>query len=603
MVDPFQLTADIVETSVAVATPGLLWLFLFLLAWEDPSTARAIGFGRRTFWLLLPGAIVGAFVNLPFFAWSGDLLAVNLGGGLLPLVVSLVTLRRVFPRTEPYLYLTLVGFAAASWVQLSLVWTVPEGTLLDLLVLAVALAAPLALALAAAGESSAFRSGLRHAALLLAFSEAAVVLTFLTTQTVPGLGIVSQFPAYLLAPLLLGALAGVVTPLVTDRGSVAGLAVAYATVTFGVLVGADLLRQPPLYAPGSTAIYAIGGAGTNDLLYLSGLLALGAAYLVVRLLRRTRGTQFAAPAPPAAGPATSGQLLRRSLLDAVEGRAEASVRTADGAVSTAFGQTRELLELPRAPSSARELDGLPVAAWVAADRQNLAALARREGLAPHDATRAWMTARWLVRFARLLGLRRFAGRRVRSIAYLVDLAILTVPAVLVWYYLAAVIPGSINDLLSSVALNGSLFAYVALALLLFVLGEASWGQTPGKRLLGLRVTDRHLRPPGPIASLLRNLPKVVTISVVGYVGLFAAVFSERGTSFSVQSSLLNAVVTLVLIVFVLVLGLGIPGGISVATIGASPERQRLGDLWAGTWVVRATPTASAAPAPGAPKFA
>lgn len=604
MVDPFQLASDVIETSVAIATPALLWLFLFLFAWQDPATARAVGFGRRTFWLLLPGALLGSFVNLPFFGWSGDILAVNVGGGVLPLLVSLLALRKVFPEREPYLYLTLGGFAAASWVELSLVWTVAAGTFLNLAMLAVAAAGPIALGLAGLLSSGVERPALRHAAILLGFAEAAAFLTFLTTQTVPGLGIVSQFPEYLLAPVLLGALAGLIVPYATDRGGASGLAVAYASVTFGVLVGADLLRQPPLYAPGSSALYAIGGAGTNDLLYLSGLLALGAAYVVVRLLRRTEGDRFAAPSAPTAVTATSSQLLRRSLLDAVEGRAVSSVRTADGAVTTAFGQARELLELPAAPSSAGELEGLPVAAWVAADRRNLAALARADTLAPHEATRAWMTARWLVRFARLLGLRRFGGRSARSIAYLLDLAILAAPSVILWYYLAAATPGSTDALLGSVALNASLFGFIAAALFLFVVEETVWGRTPGKWLLGLRVTDRRLRPPGPIASLLRNLPKVVTIAVVGYIGVFVAVFAERGTTFPVRAgNVLDTIVSISTLVLILIPGLGIPGGISLATIGASPERQRLGDLWAGTWVVRATRPASLAPAPAAPSSA
>ncbi len=604
MVDPFQLGFDVLETTVSVATAPLLWLFLFLLAWEDPDAARAAGFGRRTFWLLLPGALLGSVVNLPFFAWSGDVLALNVGGGLVPLVVSLLVLRRTFPGRDAddralFLGLTLVAFAAASGAQLAAVWTVASPSWLALAVLGLGLAPVLALVGAGRLASPPRRAAVDHAAVLLALTEAAVLLTFLTTQTVPALGIVSQFPAYLVAPLLLGAFAGGVVPFVVGGGERSGLAFAYASVTFGVLVGADLLRQPPLYGPGSTAIYAIGGAGTDDLLYLSGLLALAAAYAIAVVVRRTE--RAGPPAPSPAGARTSAQWLRRSLLGAVDGRPSASVADADRAVSAAFLQARQLsgLQPPSGGGAAGELEGLPLAPWVEADRRNLAALAASATEEPYDATRAWMTARWLVRFARGIGQRRLASWGPRSLAYLLDLAILGAPAILLFYAIVATSGGTVTELLGSVALNAALFGFIAYALVLLTVTETVWGATPGKYLLGLRVTDRRLGRPGPVAALLRNLPKVVTISVVGYLGILIVLVAERGTAISVSTGgFLDTVVSIATLALLLLLpGLGIPGGISLALIAGSSERQRLGDLFAGTWVVRATPVPRAPQAP------
>ena len=588
MVDPFQLSNDVVQTTIAVAEGPLLWLFLFLFAWEDPETARSAGFGRRTFWLLLPGALLGSLVNLPFFFWSGDVLAVNFGGGVLPLLVSILVLRKAFAERDRLLAFLLIPFAAASGSQLVAVYLLPDGTALSLVVGGVAFLAPVVVFVAAHLLEAAGRRTVLEASLVLAFAEAAVFLTFLTTQTVPLLGIVSQFPDYLVAPLVLGALAGAVVPLVTGGEVRAGLAVAFAATTFGVLVGADLLREPPLYAPGSSAIYAIGGAGTSDLLYLSGPLALVAAYAIVRLIQRTEGARPAVA--PSAAPETSGQLLRHALLDAVEGRPGASAKAADGAVSAAFAQSRQLVGLPEAAGPDREMDGLPVPAWITADRQNLSALARRSPSEPYEATRAWMTARWLVQFARGVSLRRFATRRARSIAYLLDLLFLAGPSVIGWYFLAGAVPGTGADLLASVPVNAAVFAFIAYTLVFFVVAETEWGTTPGKWLLGLRVTDRRLGTPGPVAALVRNLPKAVTITVVGYIGVVMAVIANRGTTFPVSAGgVLETVASLVTLVLLLIPGLGIPGGISVAVIGASPERQRIGDLWAGTWVVRVRP--------------
>src|SRR5580698_9621673 len=82
MVDGITITLDVVETSVYFVAPGLLWLFVFLLAYCDDELARGSGFGRITFWLLLPAALLGEFANVLIFGLRSDLLAVNVGGGL-----------------------------------------------------------------------------------------------------------------------------------------------------------------------------------------------------------------------------------------------------------------------------------------------------------------------------------------------------------------------------------------------------------------------------------------------------------------------------------------------------------------------------------------
>lgn len=78
----------------------------------------------------------------------------------------------------------------------------------------------------------------------------------------------------------------------------------------------------------------------------------------------------------------------------------------------------------------------------------------------------------------------------------------------------------------------------------FLLFELAWqGQTPGKRLMGVRVVDRSGRPAGAGALLLRNLVRLIDSLPVGY-----------------------------------------PAG--VITFIATHLGQRLGDLAAGTIVVR-----------------
>ncbi|MCI4361177.1 MAG: RDD family protein, partial [Thermoplasmata archaeon] len=292
---------------------------------------------------------------------------------------------------------------------------------------------------------------------------------------------------------------------------------------------------------------------------------------------------------------------------AVDGRTAASIRDADAAVEGALGQAYQLVTAQGANGSAAPPAAvLRVPPWVEADRANLAALAAAPNLDPHDATRAWMTARWIVRLARTNSRTYFASFGVRGAAFLIDLLLVTVPAVVAWFYIVATTSGSINDLIGSEAVNAALFGYTALALLYFVLAEGFFGTTLGKRMLGLRVRARDLGAPGPIAVLLRNLPKLGTLTLLGVFGVFVVILIQRGATIAIpiSSSLNLAISASYPIVGFLVGGLALLGGISALVMFLTPERQRFGDLLADTFVLAAPSSPSevpgAVPSAGAP---
>ena len=94
---------------------------------------------------------------------------------------------------------------------------------------------------------------------------AVVVVTFISysfSQTIPGLGI--GMPIFI-APLTAVVAAGLLYP--EHRG-----AVAYICGTLGVLIGADLLRLKEIRELG-TPVASIGGAGTFDGIFFTGILA------------------------------------------------------------------------------------------------------------------------------------------------------------------------------------------------------------------------------------------------------------------------------------------------------------------------------------------
>ncbi len=108
--------------------------------------------------------------------------------------------------------------------------------------------------------------------------------TFITSETVPEMGIVSRPPFYFL-PALVGAGGA----LLVGWRSLHAIPLAYAYGALGALIGADLLRIQWIIETPLTAA-SIGGADANDLVFLMGLwsAALAALPFAPRFLRLHR---------------------------------------------------------------------------------------------------------------------------------------------------------------------------------------------------------------------------------------------------------------------------------------------------------------------------
>ncbi|HKN06344.1 MAG: RDD family protein [Thermoplasmata archaeon] len=600
MVDLFQLTSDIVADTVSLALPGLLWVVLFLVAWERGPFAESIGFGRKSFWLLLPGAILATFGLLPIAPVSTDWVTVSFAGAIFPLLVGLLAFGRVAPPRSRSLSRLLVLLAVEGGLLFLLVLPVTAG-------LSHATGSALGLSdyvgnelvvLAGATAFSAVVGGValasddplaRRVAFLVALTSAVLVLTFVASSAIPGVGITESFPFFLIPPVGAGLAAAGLARRVFPKEEGFAIPTAFLGSTFGVLLGADLLRQPPLYGTGPSGLYTIGGAGILDLVYISGILAFVAAYLGHRALGRD-WTPVGTPVLPIVLPPITR--LARAFRAGLDGRLSESLHDSAAASRAAVEQARGLLGLGPAAED-RPWQDLRVPGWVVADQANLDASARVGTGDGREGFRSWRTARWLVWIARDIGVGRFATVGARISAFLVDLAVVTLPAVAVWAALLLTMPGGFADALSNVAFNAAIFGFIAWAFLYFVLAETFWGTTLGKRLLGLEVRERTLATPSGLSSLVRNTTVLPLLTVVGIGVAIALAFGlKAGTSTTLTLggvALPVGILALVGVLSFVLGGIALLGVGAVVLIAATSERQRLGDLWAGTWVVRRLP--------------
>jgi len=600
VVDPLQLSSDIVVNTITLALPALLWVLLFLVAWEHAPFAESIGFGRRSFWLLLPGALFASYGLLPIAPVSTDWVAVSLAGALFPLLVGLLAFGRAAPPRSRSLsrYLALLTvegavlflFVLPATSGISHDFASPLGLSdyvgNDLVILLGALVVTAVVGSAAIASGDALS---RRVGFTFALSSGVLVGTFAASSAIPGVGITEGFPFFLVPPVVAGLVAALVAGRVFPNEEAFAIPSAFLGSTFGVLLGADLLRQPPLYGTGPSGVYTIGGAGVLDLVYLSGFLAFGAAYFGHRLLNRS-WTPVGTPVASATSSPTSQ--LARAFRSGLDGHLSESLQGSASASRAAAKQTRHLLGLADTASD-RPWQDLPVPGWLVADQANLDASALAGTTDGREGFRSWRTARWLVAIARDLGLRRFASVGTRSAAFLIDLVVVTLPAVAVWVALLLTIPGGIDDALSNVAFNAAIFGFIAWSFLYFVIAETFFGTTFGKWLFALEVRDRTFGLPSGLSSLVRNSTVLPMLTVIGIGVAIAVTFGlKSGSTGSLTFAGVSLPTGLVALAGVLAFvggGVALLGGGAVALIAATAERQRLGDLWAGTWVVRRAP--------------
>jgi uncharacterized RDD family membrane protein YckC len=592
VIDPVQLANDIAGNVTLLVFPAVLWALLYLLAWEHGAFAESLGLGRRAFWLLLPGALLATLVLLPIAPISNDWLAISYAGALFPLFVGGLAFGRFAPPAARTLPTFVALLAVETTALLVLVILDPHGSLESVGVVGIAAAVPLAAGL---GAVVAPEAKLGRVAVLLGLTSGVLVFTFFASSAIPGVGIEESFPAYLLAPVGAGLVAVAIADRVFPRAEALALPAAFFAATVGVLVGADALRQPPLYGSGPAGLYAVGGAGVLDLVYLSGLLALSAAYVGHRLVGRGLDPVPGTAPPPGGTPLGR---LARALRAGVAGRIGEALEESSAASHAAAGQARELLEVPEAPAH-RPWEGLPVPGWVVSDQANLDAAARSGSTDGREGFRGYLTARWLVLIGRELSARRYATVGARTGAFALDLVVVTAPAVALWSYLLLTVPGTLNDLATSVGYNAAIYAYAGLAFLYFAVLEAARGRTVGKWLLGIEVRDRALERPSFLSSLVRNASKLPTLSVLGLgLGVGLLLLFKAGSTAGLSVAGLALPVGLfdfVAILAFVIGGVGLFGAVGLLVIVMSSERQRFGDLVAGTWVVRAAKPATSAP--------
>ncbi|HHO57133.1 MAG TPA: DUF1614 domain-containing protein, partial [Thermoplasmatales archaeon] len=82
------------ELLLTVMFPIILIAFLFTFSLVYWKTFEEVGMGKREIGLLIAGSSFTMFMNMPLFVSKDYFLALNVGGALIPLVLSFYLIAR-----------------------------------------------------------------------------------------------------------------------------------------------------------------------------------------------------------------------------------------------------------------------------------------------------------------------------------------------------------------------------------------------------------------------------------------------------------------------------------------------------------------------------
>lgn len=451
----------VMEGVVFIAIPILLYVEMYIGHLDYTGFLQKCGFGRREVGLLLVGGLIGIVLGplglfgVPLFIYQSSLLAIDIGGAIIPIVLSIYLLK--------IKKLNIPAFIGA---------------------------------VAIIG-----------------------VVTYMSSEFRPSLGIVSEFPYYLFPSFTAIALA----LLVYRQKITSGIPFAYATTTFGVLIGADIVRIPQVMVGLEEireemglpiAAGSIGGAGGLDLVFLGGLMAIAPLFfLAPRFLRRSE-----ADIPPS-------KAFEYSLIDTLstaeklneEGNYKGALESAVRAVDMKIRDVGFKFGIKQ--NSYITLDMLEVHPYIRNDYWLLINSLKSEYKTQNDAFRGIITARYIIRELEKVENKLYATNIQRIVAFLIDTAII-VGIVISFFYLGGVIGVyDLNEILS----EQNFIWFLALIMWLwiaqiiyFTLFEGWKGQSPGKRLIGIKVTNDELQKCDFLDAFTRNVVRFLDVVLLIY---------------------------------------------------------------------------------------
>ncbi len=455
-----MIISDILAATTFITMLPVLAAVLFIAYMHKRDFLRSTGFGGPEVGMILVGSMFGIITDIPVIVAESALLNINLGGALIPVIVCG----------------SLIYSKRLNLIKISL------GVIMI------------------------------------------SVLAFYITRFEPTMGIVAEFPYFLMPSAL-----GIGLAFVFERMGETRIPYAYSVSVLGTLIGADLVRIPLLVQEG--VFGSIGGAGAMDLVYLSGLMA--AVPLVAFYY-------FRYPKTRAEDPMDESRKMLRS------GHYKESIDNSIYSVDRELKKASRLVNRDKLPWLGLNPDidvmvMLGLHPMIIGDYTNL--LKARLSITPTAAYKAFYTSKLLQKAIKTGINEKYTSMKRRMAAYIIDVLFTTVPIILAIFYLFISVPTYTEVYQYSSLFLALISLLISIQFIYFTIAEWLFGTTIGKALLGLRVVSDDFHKLNFIQSAARNSARYADILLFFYF-------------------------------------------VSIVLMMSGPERKRIGDHVGGTRVVK-----------------
>ncbi len=425
------MLSDILAGTTFISMLPVLAAGLFIAYMHKREFLRSTGFGGPEVGMILVGSFFGIITDIPVVVARSALLNINLGGAVIPLIVC----GSLIYKKKLNLIKISIGVAIIS------------------------------------------------------------IISFYITRFEPAMGIIAEFPYFLLPSAF-----GIGLAFVFEKSGQTRIPYSYSVSVLGTLIGADLVRIPLLVQEG--VFGSIGGAGAMDLVYLSGLMA--AVPLVAFYY-------FKYPSTIAEDPLDESLKLLRS------GHYRESIGNAIYSVDIELNKVARLFERTEKSGinpGVEIMIKLGLHPMVIKDYVNL--LESKHDPSLSSAQKAYYTSKLMVNNIKKNMNDKFSSIMRRMAAYLVDVFLITVPILVPILYLYISIP-DYTAIYEYQSLFLALFSLIiSIQFLYFTISEWLFGTTIGKALFGLRVMSDDFKKLTFIESAARNSVRYADILLFFY---------------------------------------------------------------------------------------
>jgi uncharacterized RDD family membrane protein YckC/uncharacterized membrane protein len=465
---------NVIEAAVFISIPVLLFVELYIGHMDYTGFLERCGFARREVGLLLVGGLVGTALSLtglyavPLIIYQGSLLAIDMGGAVIPVVLSVYLIR--FKKLNIPLLIVAIGIV---------------GT-----------------------------------------------LTYMTTEFRPSIGIVSEFPYYMFPSFCAIAIALIVyrekltsaIPFAYASTTLGVLIGADIVRIPQVMVGLEQAREE-MNLP--IAAGSIGGAGGLDLVFLGGLIAIGPLLLLAPF--KLRHSQKHVPPSKTFKFGLDGKISQAEIMFE-DGDYKGTVDSTIIAVEMRIEDIGKKFKIHESPYII--LDMLSVDPYIRNDYWLLINTSKSGYIQQNDAYRAIITAKHVIREMEKVEVRIYATRAQRIVAFLIDSAIILGIMLTIFYLGGLAGLYTMTDMLApqnSVWLVAFIMWLWVAQALYFTMFEGWKGHTPGKKLVGLKVATDELEKCSFMDAFTRNVVRLLDMVLFIYAVslIFMSIYPKR----------------------------------------------------------------------------